>query len=523
MPAHNQPAERERRIHARITELLAPIAASHPWFRGIYNQVLAAFVECPSPPSPSEAAGVAGEDYKTATKLGPSGESRCPDCGNSFQNESPADRPDLLRCASCKACFYPKPAQSSPAGSELPTGPGVWWQEGLLYYVRPWHSSQPDNLWARLINLDEEKFNAERTVGSLQLGNWQQASPRSREAELEELAAKRFDRADRAIDVAKNFATECRRATAGLQAATEQIANANARIAELEARAEAAEQQAVSLKEQLERQREFICSERDNANRREAELRQQAAEAQQRESVPDPVATAAICSAKIMRHDFDKMLAALTEIHNMVGRAGEHGNDLPSLIGCAISGVASACMDKSEAEQQAAAAVARVGELEQKVRDLRIALVGAIVDYDRIPYEMGTAEIERLERNRVGVTIKGEPRGSWYLMDLQAVDDIAKGDGAHWYETAVRYIDESQKAEAAARAEVIVGDGTQLAAGGWAQYAPDGKLIQVMWSTSDCGFSQRGYRYLRIRDSLTAKDGSVGDELDKLVDKVRRT
>ena len=83
------------------------------------------------------------------------------------------------------------------------------------------------------------------------------------------------------------------------------------------------------------------------------------------------VATAAVCSAKIMRHDFDKMLAALTEIHNMVGRAGEHGDDLPSLIWRAISGVSSLGILKSEAEAALLQSQARVKELEGTLAALK--------------------------------------------------------------------------------------------------------------------------------------------------------
>ncbi len=39
--------------------------------------------------------------------LGPSGKSKCPECGNSSQNATPADRLDLKLCANCKLIFKP--------------------------------------------------------------------------------------------------------------------------------------------------------------------------------------------------------------------------------------------------------------------------------------------------------------------------------------------------------------------------------------------------------------------------------
>lgn len=44
---------------------------------------------------------------RPSTTLGPCGDSQCPYCRNSSQNVSPADRPDLMRCASCKNLFLP--------------------------------------------------------------------------------------------------------------------------------------------------------------------------------------------------------------------------------------------------------------------------------------------------------------------------------------------------------------------------------------------------------------------------------
>jgi hypothetical protein len=43
--------------------------------------------------------------YPCAKGLGPNDKPRCPKCLNSMQNQSPADAPHLLRCATCKTIF----------------------------------------------------------------------------------------------------------------------------------------------------------------------------------------------------------------------------------------------------------------------------------------------------------------------------------------------------------------------------------------------------------------------------------
>lgn len=45
------------------------------------------------------------KQYSQSTKLGPTGSSECPDCGNSSQNGIPYGTPYLRRCANCKSIF----------------------------------------------------------------------------------------------------------------------------------------------------------------------------------------------------------------------------------------------------------------------------------------------------------------------------------------------------------------------------------------------------------------------------------
>lgn len=87
-------------------------------------------------------------------------------------------------------------------------------------------------------------------------------------------------------------------------------------------------------------------------------------------------------------------------------------------------------------KQQVVFMTERIAELEGQVRALSISLIGAAVDYDRIPYQMATEDCERLERFQ-----------HWYILDKKAVDDIATGDFEHWYETANEWMNYGRSLE----------------------------------------------------------------------------
>lgn len=44
---------------------------------------------------------------RSRSEIGPTGYPKCPKCGNSLQNQSPSDRDDMLRCATCKHVWKP--------------------------------------------------------------------------------------------------------------------------------------------------------------------------------------------------------------------------------------------------------------------------------------------------------------------------------------------------------------------------------------------------------------------------------
>lgn len=70
------------------------------------------------------AALAASEPPPASTGCGPGGNPKCPKCHNSSQNVAPADRPDLLRCATCKTVFAfagIEPPQGTPAPAETPS------------------------------------------------------------------------------------------------------------------------------------------------------------------------------------------------------------------------------------------------------------------------------------------------------------------------------------------------------------------------------------------------------------------
>lgn len=55
------------------------------------------------------------EQYPISKGIGPCNTPKCPKCQNSLQNESPCDRPDLIRCATCKTLFRPPVASDGEA------------------------------------------------------------------------------------------------------------------------------------------------------------------------------------------------------------------------------------------------------------------------------------------------------------------------------------------------------------------------------------------------------------------------
>lgn len=57
--------------------------------------------------------------YPQSQRCGPCGTSACPQCQNSLQNDIPADRADLRRCATCKIIFRPCPEEGF-SGVHLP-------------------------------------------------------------------------------------------------------------------------------------------------------------------------------------------------------------------------------------------------------------------------------------------------------------------------------------------------------------------------------------------------------------------
>lgn len=77
------------------------------------------------------------------------------------------------------------------------------------------------------------------------------------------------------------------------------------------------------------------------------------------------------------------------------------------------------------------------------IQKLETVLCGAIVGYDKCPYQMATGDIERLDR----VSIPELP-GSWYQLDVQAVSDIAKEMCVDWQKVAASWMDEGKRLEA---------------------------------------------------------------------------
>lgn len=55
--------------------------------------------------NPVEHMRIGDNDYPVATELGPTGDSKCPECGNSLQNTDTENSFGLRRCASCKTVF----------------------------------------------------------------------------------------------------------------------------------------------------------------------------------------------------------------------------------------------------------------------------------------------------------------------------------------------------------------------------------------------------------------------------------
>ncbi len=96
----------------------------------------------------------------------------------------------------------------------------------------------------------------------------------------------------------------------------------------------------------------------------------------------------------------------------------------------------------------------KIAELEQQLatvtaerENLRTALIGAAVEYDRVPYQLGDEGLDALIRI-----------ADRYVLDITAVQRISKGEmGTDWYAEAVSWIDEGRRLEAelaAANAEI---------------------------------------------------------------------
>lgn len=62
--------------------------------------------------------------------LGPTGEHKCPKCGNSFQNAIPDGSPDWLRCATCKHVWWQTPASAGSEEWHIEKGGGLVMDRG---------------------------------------------------------------------------------------------------------------------------------------------------------------------------------------------------------------------------------------------------------------------------------------------------------------------------------------------------------------------------------------------------------
>ena len=157
-----------------------------------------------------------------------------------------------------------------------------------------------------------------------------------------------------------------------------------------------------------------------------------------------------------------------SEVAALRHAAAKENNEICQLLGKALGYVAAdgevevgehtAVTLAMEAAEKITEFLAKQGAAEKSNRDLRTALIGAIVDYDRIPYQLADDNIERLKTVTVGAGWF-DGRTSGYVLDVQAVDDLAgQGDGWSWYERAVSLRKEVAKLESDLKAAQSVAE-----------------------------------------------------------------